>query len=69
MPELALDNVDRHPLPGELDGVRVPQLVGREPAPDTGLGGELAELSADGGRRPCATAGRAVDDAEQRPDR
>jgi hypothetical protein len=69
MPELALDNVDRHPLTGKLDGVRMPQLMGREPATNTGLGGELSELSADGGRRPRATAGRAVDDAEQRPDR
>jgi hypothetical protein len=34
---------------GELHGVGVPQLVRREAAPDTGLGGEPAELAADGG--------------------
>ena len=69
MPELALDDVDRHPLTGELDSVPVPQLVRREPTANTGLGGEFAQLAADCGRRPRATAGRAVDDAEQRTDR
>ena len=42
MPELALDNVDRHPLTGKLDRVRMPQLMGREPAADAGLSGEVA---------------------------
>ena len=44
MAELALDDVERHALAGELDGVGVAQLVGREAAPDAGLGGEPAEL-------------------------
>ena len=58
MPELALDDVDRHPFAGELDGMRVPQLMGREPAPDAGVDGELAQLGSGGGRRPAAAAGR-----------
>src|SRR5450755_3872363 len=69
MPELSLDDVDRHAFAGELDGVRMAQMVRREPAAHPGLGGERAELAADGGRGPRATAGWAVDDAEQRPDR
>ena len=40
MPELSLDYVDWHPLPGKLDRVRMPQLVRREPAANTRLGGE-----------------------------
>jgi hypothetical protein len=42
MPQLALDDVDRHALSSELYSVRVTQLVGREPASDAGLGGKLA---------------------------
>ena len=68
MPELALDDVQRHALAGELERVRVAQLVRREPAPDAGLGGEPAQLAADPGARPGPPAGGAVDDAEQRPD-
>jgi hypothetical protein len=51
MPELALGDVDRHALASEFARVRAPQLMWPEPAPNTGLGGELAELSADGGLR------------------
>ena len=43
--ELALNDVQRHALAGELEGVRVAQLVRREPAPHAGLGGEPAELA------------------------
>ena len=49
MPELALDDVERHALAGELERVRVAQLVRREPAPDAGARGEPAELAADRG--------------------
>ena len=42
--ELALDQRQRDPLVQELDGVRVAQLVGREPAPDSGLEREVAQL-------------------------
>ena len=68
MAELALDHVERDALAGELDGVGVAQLVRREAAPDAGLGGEPAELDARVRARPGPPAGRAVDDAEQRPD-
>ncbi len=57
MPELALDDVDGHPFPGKLDSVPVPELVGREPAPNTSLGGEPAQLTADGGGRPTRDRG------------
>ena len=36
MPELGLDHRQRHPLPGELDRVRVTEPMRREPAPHTG---------------------------------
>jgi hypothetical protein len=35
--ELALDDDERHALPRELDGMGVPELVGREAPPNTGL--------------------------------
>jgi hypothetical protein len=37
MPELALDDDQRHALAGHLDGVRVAQLVGREASPHAGV--------------------------------
>ena len=46
--ELTLDQRQRDPLVHQLDGVRVAQLVGREPAPDACLGRELAKLDARG---------------------
>jgi hypothetical protein len=49
MPELALNDVQRHALAGELKRVRVAQLMRREPAPDARLGREAPELAADGG--------------------
>src|SRR4051794_13731713 len=53
----------------ELKRVGVTQLVGRKAATNPGLRGEPAELAADRGARPRPPAGRAVDDAEQQPDR
>jgi hypothetical protein len=47
----------------------VAQLVRRKAWPDSGAGGESAELRADRGGRPRSPARRTVDDAEQRPDR
>jgi hypothetical protein len=41
MPELALDDVDRHSFARELDGMRVTQLMRSEPAPYPGVDGEL----------------------------
>ena len=49
MPELALDNVQRHTLAGELNRVRVTQLMRGEPTPDARLDSEAPELAADGG--------------------
>ena len=69
MAELALDDVDRHPFAGELDGVRMPQLMGCEAAPDAGVDSELAQLGSRGGGCPSATAGLSVDHAEQRSGR
>jgi hypothetical protein len=66
MAQLALDDVQRDTLAGELDGVRMTQLVWSEASPDTCPGGMAAKLAADRGRRPMSTAGRAVDHAEQR---
>jgi hypothetical protein len=47
--ELALDDVQRHALAGELERVRVAQLMGREPAPDARVGREAPELATDSG--------------------
>ncbi len=44
MAELALDDVDRDPFAGELDGVGVAELVGREPPPDAGVSSQLAQF-------------------------
>jgi hypothetical protein len=43
--ELALDDVERNALTGELERMRVEQ---RKPAPDPGMGGEPAEPGANG---------------------
>ncbi len=67
--ELALDDVDRHTLAGKLDRVRVAQLMWGEAAANPGLGREYPEFPTDGRRCPRATASRAFDDAQQRPDR
>ena len=49
MTELALDDVHRHALAGELDGMRMAQLMRREAASDARLGGMLAKLGPDRG--------------------
>jgi hypothetical protein len=53
---------------GHLDGVRVAQLVGREPAPHAAFDGEPAQMGTDRSRRPWPAAGRAFDHAEQPSD-
>jgi hypothetical protein len=53
----------------ELDGVRVPELVGCEPASDSCVEREVAQLDPCGAIGPRPAAGWAVDHAEQRPDR
>ena len=47
--ELALDDVQRHPLAGELERMRVAQLVRRETAAHARPGGEPAKLDAHAG--------------------
>jgi hypothetical protein len=49
MPELPLDHWQRHPLWGELDGVRMSELVRREAAPNAGRRRVAAQLAARGG--------------------
>jgi hypothetical protein len=49
MPELALNDVQRHALAREFKCVRVAQLMRREPSPDARLGREPPEFAADGG--------------------
>ena len=49
MAELALDDVERNALTGELKRVGVAQLLRRKASPDPGAYGEPAEFAADGG--------------------
>jgi hypothetical protein len=65
--ELALDDVQRHALAGELERVRVTQLVRREPAPETrpgrdspGLGASWRQGVRSGVQRTPAANGRAA---------
>jgi len=67
--ELSLDHDQRHTFTGHLDRVGVPELMRREAATNTGLERSVAELDADSGWGAWPTAGRATQDAEQRPDR
>jgi len=48
VPELPLDDVQRHALTGEFERMRMAQLMRREPAPDARLGRQVPELAADG---------------------
>jgi hypothetical protein len=66
--ELALDDDQRHALARHLDGVGVPQLVGREAPSDAGLGGGVAQVGSRGGCRLLPAACGSVEHAQQRPD-
>jgi hypothetical protein len=48
--ELSLDDIERHPLAGHLDGVRVAELVRCESPAHTRADGEGAQRRSDGGR-------------------
>ena len=61
--------IQRHPLARHLNGMGMAQLMRRKAPPHTGPARHLPQLRARGGGRPRPPAGRAVDDAEQRPDR
>lgn len=50
MPELALDDIERHALAGHLNGVSVTKLMRGEAASHAGLNGEAAELCPGGWR-------------------
>jgi hypothetical protein len=65
--ELALDQRQRDPFVQELDGMGVAQLVGREPAPDSCLKRDVAQLDpcSAGGPRPAA--GRTVNTQNSAP--
>jgi hypothetical protein len=52
-----------------LNGMGVPQLMRREPAPHSRRGCGAPQLGACRGRRPVPTARGAVDDAQQRTNR
>jgi hypothetical protein len=69
MPELALYNQQRDTLARHLHSVRMSQLVGCEPAPDSGGQGGPMQLGTDAGRRAWPPAGRAAQNAEERADR
>src|SRR6202008_5027964 len=69
MPELALDNDQRHALVRELDSMAMPQLMWGESASDAGRFGRAAQLFACRRGLPAPPSGGAVDHAEQRPDR
>lgn len=68
MPELALDDEERDTFAGHLDGVCVPELMGREPAAYPGCLGGPAQLSAYAGGCAWSPSCRSAQDAEQRAD-
>lgn len=59
MPELPLDNRQRDNFVRHPDGMGMPELVRRETAPHTGLGGEPPKLTPGSGR-PSTPASRPV---------
>ena len=50
MTELSLDHDQRDAFAGHLYRVSVPELMGREPASNSGLEGSFPQLDADPGR-------------------
>jgi hypothetical protein len=55
--------------PSRPSSTSMPQLMRGKPATDTRLSGERRQFAAHSSRGPRAATGRAVEDAEQRPDR
>src|SRR5450755_1774858 len=69
-PQIAMaDSHQRHALVRELDSVRMPQLMRREPPADARRFRCATQLLASRGGLPAPPGGWAVDYAEQRPDR
>src|SRR3954466_13845389 len=69
VPELALDEMSGTPFVGHLDGVGVPELMGRETPPNAGFRSCPPKVGACGCRRPRPPTRGAVDDAERWADR
>jgi hypothetical protein len=69
VPELALDDDQRHALARHFDGMGVAELVRREASPHSCLAGDASELRAGGGGGPRPSAPGAVDGAEHWSDR
>jgi hypothetical protein len=69
MPELPLDYDQPDSLMGHLNRVDVPELVGREPSPDSRSRRGVLELFAGCGGFPVPPSGRTVDHAQQRAHR
>ncbi len=69
MTELALDHEQWDAFARHLHGMRVAQLMRREPTSHPRSAGRLMQLRSDAGRSPRTSAGRSAQDAEQRPDR
>jgi hypothetical protein len=63
MSELALDDDEGNAFVRHLDGVGVPQLVRREPTPDTSDRSRSPQLPAGSRRLPVTAGGGATDDA------
>jgi hypothetical protein len=69
MPQLALNDVERHPLVRQLDGVGVAQLVRGKPLSDAGPRGDAPQLRAGGVGSPRPATRAPLDHAQQRTDR
>jgi hypothetical protein len=67
--ELPLNDDERNAFVSHLDRVRMPELVWGEPSPDAGSRGSVMELLSSCRRLPVPPGRRAVDHAQQRPDR
>ena len=67
LPELALDDDQRDLLVGQLDRVRMAQLMRREPPTHTGRERSVVQLLADPCWRARPAPCRSADDAEQPP--
>ena len=65
MSQLALDDDQRDLLVGQLDSVRMAQLMRRKSTPDARRGGSSSQLAARGRLLPRPASGRTVNHAEQ----
>jgi hypothetical protein len=68
MSQLAPDDDQRDLLVGQLDSVRMAQLMRRKSTPDARCGGGSSQLAARGRLLPSPAGGRTVNHAQQRAD-